>query len=455
MPAGKVDLIVITTIIVLFAYLVFRLIKPAGPKRINTKVLESFPEIQVDFTELAEKTWLRFNDEMYRRYVEALEKINPKDEPEVITITPDSSTEKTNSHVKTTKTSDIKDLHDEILISLWNDCIKPYLPLIEEQNALDIIKEGLRILQEKGNCPSVSVQTKELSASDEVDVKEYEIYKNILSEVTLKDHTVHVVRYAINNLKSTFQEPDTHAPKILVCTIYHDIGKIPEYRSIYGNLAHPFISGNILSQVSKKFEKIPFWIDEAIQIVKNHHLPGEQNVYKKILKEADKSARMLEISLKLSGFTVKNFSDWFSIEEFLKKLAPLVNDDRFGNKWYAFSFNNVVYLRPDRLIDLLESMREEKKLIVPELFSSEDREKIKLKIISELSEKDLLAYSTREKPVKKPITFVIMLRDGRSFKFNLIPIKITAFSEEDIKMIEGKRHVSTLTSSIAEVQPAK
>jgi len=136
-------------------------------------------------------------------------------------------------------------------------------------------------------------------------------------------------------------------------------------------------------------------------------------------------------------------------------VAGYVNDDRFGNKWYGFSYEGVVYLRPDRVIDVLEEMRREKKVISPELLNKEDHEKVIALLIKTMTDSDFVAYSTPERKIRKPQRFTILLKDGKSFTTYLIPLKITAFSESDRRVIEGKKAVSNLCASIAGVKITK
>ncbi len=439
--------------VLVFIYLIYQFLKSAltkkTPKRINTQVIYNFPNLEVDLEELAEKTWLKYDDRMYHKYVDTLQEIEVSKIDQIQDVY-----ELENFHEG--KENSYHSFSDELLSSLWKDCVEPYLNVINEQNAFSLIKEAFVILAEKGNYPSVGIKIKQDELPDETDAKGYSLYKNLLSQITLKEHTAHVVRFSIDLAKTNFQSPETHIPKILTVALYHDLGKIPDFKLVFNNQVHPFVSGDILSQVAKKNENPPFWIDEAIQIVKEHHLPGEQNIYKKILREADKKARTLEISTKLSGFAIKNLEDWFSPEEFLRKLAPLVNDDRFGNKWYAFSFKNVVFLRLDRLLDLLDQIRQEKQIISPELLSEEDRDKVIIKVVQILVDKDLLVLPSQKhsqtKTIKKLPKFTVILRDGKSFSIHLLPIKITAFTKEEIDSMEKKKAISTLSSSIAEVK---
>lgn len=431
-------------------YLIYKLLRTEKVNRIDVSVLDRFPEVEVNLKELAEKTWLKYDDVMYEKYVAAVESGFSASAP-VTAPAGESVTEEVKSPEVTTCTFE----KDEILAPLWKDCVEPYLEEVERQDALELLVKGFNLLSEKGSCPSVSIRIRETEPEDTTETESYALYKDLLSKVTLKEHTAHVVRYSVDSAKEFFQSPEVHIPKLIICAVFHDVGKIPEYRMLYNYQAHPFVSANVLNQLAGECQKRPFWLDEAIQIVKEHHLPGEQNVYKKILKKADKNARMLEISTKLSGYTLRSFDSWFSLDEFLKKIAGYVNDDRFGNRWYGFSYEGIVYLRPDRIIDVLEEMRREKKIISPELLNKEDHEKVIASLIKIMTDSDLIAYSTPERKVKKPQRFTVLLKDGKSFTFYLIPLKITAFSEEDRKVIEGKKAISNLCASIAGVKIAK
>jgi len=439
---------VIVLLVFLASYLIYKIFKTEKVNRVDISILNRFPDMEVNLKELAEKTWLKYDDVMYEKYVAAVES-------GFSASTTTSAEEPVTEEAREAEVAAYSFERDEVLASLWKDCVEPYFEEVERQDALELLVKGFNLLFEKGSCPSVSIRIKETEPEDTTETESYALYKDLLSKVTLREHTAHVVRYSVDSAKEFFQSPEVHVPKLITCAVFHDVGKIPEYRMIYNYQAHPFVSANVLSQLAGECQKRPFWLDEAIQIVKEHHLPGEQNVYKKILKKADKSARMLEISTKLSGYTLKSLDSWFDLEEFLKKVAGYVNDDRFGNKWYGFSYEGVVYLRPDRVIDVLEEMRREKKVISPELLNKEDHEKVIASLIKTMNDSDLIAYSTPERRIRKPQRFTILLKDGKSFTTYLIPLKITAFSESDRKVIEGKKAVSNLCNSIAGVKITK
>lgn len=431
---------------IIILYLIYKFFKVPKVNRVNVSGLNNFPELEVSLKELAEKTWLKYNDEMYKEYEAVLKSEIPE---------PTMPPKETVKIKKNNETETFLFEKDEILFSLWKDCVVPYIEEVERQDAFEIMVKGFNLLYEKGSCPSVGVKIRENEPEDTTENESYVLYKDLLTKVSLKEHISHVVRYSVDYSKEFFQSPEVHVPKIILCAIFHDVGKIPEYRMIYNYQAHPFVSANVLNQLINECQKKPFWMDEVIQIVKEHHLPGEQNIYKKLLKKADKNARMLEISTKLSGYTLKNLDSWFDINEFLNKIAGYINDDRFGNKWYGFSYEGVVYLRPDKIIDILEEIRQEKKIISPELLNKEDHEKVVEFILKILVDSDFVVYSTSDRSLRRPQRFTILLKDGKSFVTYLIPLKTTVFSESERKMIEGKKAVSNLCASIAGIKLAK
>lgn len=431
-------LIILAFCIIYLLYILFRSSRKPSPYR-KLKEVYSLPKLTIPLEELAHHLWLKTEKRKTCQVTETVFNISEK------TVQDLSKSEKTE-----VSDENLPFLTDEILFQIWNDIVLPYKEEIQEQKVLDLVKEGLNILYVHGNCPSLTGVSEKETFSD-VETEDYALYKDILVKTTLKEHTVNVIRITVDIVKQSFENHEKHIPRMLIIALYHDLGKIPEYQKIYGAKAHPLISANLLGKIASETQNQPFWLDEAIQIIREHHIPGEQNPLKRILTQADKKARLIEISKTLSNYKIAPLEEWFSVEELISDLSQVTNLDHYGPKWYAFSHNDVVYVKPDKLVELIDEQRKRKNILSPDMLTAKDKTLLIPKIVTFLKEKGLLAYFKPDQQVNRIPKFRIYLKDGKSHEVLLIPIKITAFSEDQIQQIKNRLPASYF-SAIAEIK---
>lgn len=444
-----IQIVLILIIVFSIAYLVYLLFfSSKKPVKIDLSKIKNIPSMEIPLEELAKHIWLKYNDALAEQYYEV---ISSEKEPQSGNQNQEvSASQLYKRHEYETDIDEIAIEKDPVLSHLLKEIIIPYKNELENQKVFPLVKEALAILSKEGNCSSLAGVSTSNQEIDNFELKEYSFYKEVLAKVPLKEHTATVVRITIELLKKSFDTYASHVPKMLIVSLYHDLGKIPSLYQKFGQKAHPFVSANFLATLAQSHGVTPFWLEEAIQIVREHHIPGEKNVFKRILQEADRKARLFEISKSLSHYTVKKFEEWFSLDELIRDLAKVTNIDHYGPQWYAFSHKEIVYVKPLKLIDLANEQRERKKILSLEFLTEKDKTSLIPVIIEHLAKKNFLALSHLN--YSKIPRFKILLQDGKTFDITLVPIKLSAFSNEEIKEITNRLH-ATYFSNILEVTP--
>lgn len=474
--------ILVLLLLITLGYLLYLILLPKRRDKVLYTQLKQIPELQVRIEDLANNIWLKYNDELAKTYYEIIEKTEqqlqkgqnisfsqptpttqPLNPPAQETTPPQNlqdtslptplnninqgSIENISKNVEpstdTTKEQDVS-FSDPVISEIYKEFVLPFAFYYKEQNALDIALKGLSILETYGNCSSLtSLSTKESDYMDS-EVEDLNLYKDILAKVTLKDHTYHVVSISFHLLKEKFSEYQINVPRIIIASLFHDLGKIPEFWLSSGKKAHNYVSANILYTVAKEVNASPFWLDQVAQIIRDHHLPTTKDPFVRILQEADKKARVLELSQSLSQYSITPFENWFSLDEFISDLAKEVNNDKHGVKWYAFSFKDVIYLKPDGLFELVELQRNRKKAISEEFVwqRKEEKMKIVLKVVNLLNSKGFLVEGLIDPKANRIPRFKIYRKDGRTYSMQLIPIKLTIYNADIATEIQHRFNVS-------------
>lgn len=446
--------ILIILLIATFGYLLYLLFFPKRKDKLLSLQLKQIPEIQVKIEDLANYIWLKHNDELAKTYYEIIEKTEqtPTQELPQTQLIENISTDLTNSlpdHTTSPLDSQIIQQHtvsfsDQTVREIYKEFVQPFEIYYKEQNALNIVLKGLSLLDKHGNCSSLTSVSPKDSEYLDTELEDLNLYKDILAKVSLKDHTYHVVSISFQLLKEKFSEYQINVPRIITAALFHDIGKIPELWLSSGRKAHNYVSANVLHSIAKEVNSSPFWLDQVAQIIRDHHLPTTKDPFVRILQEADKKARVLELSQSLSQYNIIPFDNWFSIDEFLNDLAKEVNNDKHGVKWLAFSFKDVIYLKPDGLYDLVEIQRNRKKAISEEFIWQKREEKMKiiLKIVNLLNSKEILVEGLIDPKTNKIPKFKIYRKDGRTYSMSLIPIKLTIYESNTAAEIQQRFNVS-------------
>jgi len=308
---------------------------------------------EVALTDLASSIWLKYN-EGYEEVKEEKEKVDLYSREDVETedtCLPDrQGGQKTEG--STEKTEDIV---PEPLKSFLSDCIIPYKKQIDMQGVADVAKELINLMETHGSCPSVIIGTRDTESIDLITVRDN------LAQVSLKEHTYTVTRKLISLIKETYMDYENLIPKALITGLAHDIGKIPALRDsgLYNTSEHPLISANKLAELFS--QKDVFWSRDAARAVKEHHIFSEDQ-FTRLLKEADRSAREIELIRFIKDYEIKPFDTWFDTNKFMDLLDPHINMTK-NEKYQVFSFKGIIYSRPDFLYDLTKKLLREIKVI--------------------------------------------------------------------------------------------
>jgi len=254
------------------------------------------------------------------------------------------------------------------------DIVQPYRNYCTAQNALNPIMALLELLETEGSCPSIAkITSSNLSDSD----NDYITIWDALSHVTLRDHSRRVAAIAVKLLKEGYRDYENLVPRMLVCTLAHDIGKIPSLRADNGQYVkadHPIIGGRKLREILSSFPEPDrvSWIDAAVEVVESHHQQS-RDIFLSFLQAADAHARRMEIELYRKDFVFLEWSEWFSPQDLLEAIKSEINviAPHTKNQWQAFSFKGVVYAKPEILINKTIELAKAKKVFDMRLLRSQ------------------------------------------------------------------------------------
>ncbi|QTA78520.1 HD domain-containing protein [Desulfonema limicola] len=274
----------------------------------------------------------------------------------------------------------------------WEQYILPYHGDIGQVH-LEVIREILKDLELYGNCPSIVINDNETSADYQV-----------LTDVSLLEHTLNVCRKARDILKTSEADYQVSMAKVMIAALGHDMGKIPEIAQPDWQMinSHTFKSCEWLKKKINHLRNK----DNILEAVKLHHAgerelnPYMGNKILSILRQADYAARESELKTYRLHYRSSNediiqkvfdtksldaFSDNQSTEVeksglpdetrndnqvtedmFLKALAPEISNNEFD----AFRFNNCAYFSVNVLQKVLNNQRQS--LDQPPFYKAED-----------------------------------------------------------------------------------
>ena len=298
--------------------------------------------------------------------------------------------------------------------------VNPYTKVFENQKALDVVRSLLELLEKYGNCSSV--------VKDKEGMELYSV-KDTLGKISLLDHTLLVAEYMVENIKSNYVDFETIIPQGVVAALAHDIGKVPEFREsgIYNTAEHPLVSASKLVELVGSDG--PSWIQEVCRAIKDHHI-STNDQFTALLKASDRRARETELMGLTAEFSIRRFTEWFSVGEFLRLIEPEINHIQGNNKYKAFTHKGIVYCVPDFLYETAKKLCKDKKIVDMDLVYESEREKVMKRIVSALRGEgyipDLLPegrYSCR---------FIVRSSSGTK-RLILTPLRIESFDIEELE----------------------
>ena len=239
--------------------------------------------------------------------------------------------------------------------------VKPYEDICKKWDALDGIYRIVDLLDKQGTCPSM------VTEEGNVDRKEADkcSIRAILSQVTLREHSFRVTRYAIERLKTEYAETSGIIHLIIVAALGHDLGKLPSVRIglEYAKSDHPILSRKKVTELfcDKITEMNKGWLRGALAAIEDHH-GLKTNSFTEVLQQADRRARGMEVAEK-TGRQLKQWEEWFDPKDLLEYIKPLINITQTGNTWKAFLYGGSVYCDKIFLVDCAKISADSKKIM--------------------------------------------------------------------------------------------
>ena len=267
--------------------------------------------------------------------------------------------------------------------------IVPRQSILTTCKALDPLISILKLLDEKGNCPSLQPRGLDMEEWEESKMELEPLFK-----ITLLDHSLNTCEEIIS-LK-TAQSPKVPAgagmARLMMAALGHDLGKIPEYFEMYDGKSHKkhsIVSNRVLDDLIPSTYASK---EEVLKAVQDHHFyvkTNESDIYL-MLRRADADARVKEgRSLGIEYMqtkidmdrretvskqkeapkqTAKDYRDqptglatpdldWLDPDQLLKELSPLVNME-IDRKFQAFTLggDDIVYCQLGQISETVVAM---------------------------------------------------------------------------------------------------
>ena len=300
--------------------------------------------------------------------------------------------------------------------AFYGEVIEPHKEALA--GMLEGINRIMEILEQYGDCPSVvdTIADSEKRAATRVG--------DILSKVTLRDHTFNVARIALRLLMDAYDDPVGYIPVVIIAALGHDLGKIPQLRSQgkYVKADHPLTSVSIVEEVFEK-DKDAHWLKMVAKAIGEHHQSATDRL-SELLKEADGKARQMEIE-QAEKRAYLAWEEWFDCRELLRRVGATVNVTQTGSAFRAFSVDDAVYCDPTFLYETAGAMAAERGIIDITLLRDTDKDRALRRIVESLRKADMLtselgkAYTTRR--------YEMQIEQGKPKRAFLVPVKANAF----------------------------
>jgi len=305
--------------------------------------------------------------------------------------------------------------------TFYSEVIEPCRESLLKNQMLEGINQVMDLLEKYGDCPSVAFAPVDSERSELARVRD------ILMNVTLREHSFHVTRIALGLLNNTYKDPVGYIPLTLIAGLGHDLGKIPALRKegAHAKADHPRVSVAILERIFAGDVK-SHWFSVVRKAVAEHH-ESTTDPFSTMLKEADGKARQLEIEQEERRVGLP-WEQWFDVREFLSLAGTKVNVIQTGSLFHAFSMDGTVYCDPSFLYETAGILAMKKHILDIALLRDTDKDRALRKIVGTLRNAGAVTdelgegYSTRR--------FAIEIEQGRTKKVPLVPLKAEAFPNQ-------------------------
>jgi len=363
--------------------------------------------------------------------------------------------------------------HHEIA-GFYDTHIEPWRKVLAHGRYLDAIESILSYLDRFGDCPSV-VQNK----SDTEYTQMQSVY-DVLASVTLVEHSLNTAEKIIAIVKKAgTKDFEFSLGKMLIASLGHDLGKIPELRKdpAYATGDHPIISYSVLDGI------LPASLagrDEILKAVRDHHYRTKDG-FTELLRQADHEARNMELKARsakaamdlqkieqaeqqkeeqktktktmLAGPPDTIDLSWLDTGELLRRIEPVINVVERG--WFsAFSTRDgVVYVQPQLVSQVVIDMAKASGRLEYGACEKDtlSRRRIEYTVTNMLREKGLIPGIISEG--YSGARFGLVNKSGKQVGTGFYtPVKAEAFGT-GISELEERRKKSAKLSAIDRVRP--
>lgn len=324
--------------------------------------------------------------------------------------------------------------------------VTPHEGLLRQQGVFEPIMSMIRYLDAYGDCPSIVM----MSPERDQEAADLHSVKQALVRVSLRDHTYHVVDFALRELKQRYRDGDPLIPKVLVAALGHDLGKAPHVRTatIYTMGDHTAASA---VQVQTAFQGLDIpWLPEVVTAITAHHRASKEPL-DVLLKSADAKARQYEISRLTPGTTIQPWEEWCQLDPLLQHVARDINVLSRQSSWKGVTLGTIVYVIPDTLLDAARALARERRVVDMSLIRSDEREPCLRRLVEILRKHEVLGGPVGEGYYGRYYQ-ILSSKRGHAKRLYLVPIKKEAFGAVADTFEERKQGILT---QIHDIQPTR
>jgi len=306
--------------------------------------------------------------------------------------------------------------------AFYGEVVEPCREALMKNHMLEGLNRIVDLLEQHGDCSSVAALPGDSEMGDLKRVGD------MLSRVTLREHSFHVTRIALGLLKETYKDPVGYIPLALIVGLGHDLGKIPALRKegTYAKADHPRLSVAILEEIFVR-DVQSHWFSMVRKAVAEHH-ESTTDLFSSLLKEADGRARQLEIDEE-GHRASQSWEAWFDVTTFLAMVGAKVDVIQTGHLLYAFSIDETVYCDPTFLYETAGALALTKNVLDITLLRDTDKDRALQRIVGSLRTANAVSpvlgegYTTRR--------FMVEIEQARPTKKSLVPLNVEAFPNHD------------------------